>query len=71
MADHALTEAVEFTTQVIGWRDLPEGGSVPIRGPIRPPYWRWYCRCGAIGGKHGTEQLAVTDHARHAQDASR
>jgi hypothetical protein len=28
-------------------------------------YWRWYCECGSIGGRAGTEEVARHGHFRH------
>jgi hypothetical protein len=64
---HTLTDVVRFTQRRTGWQDHPSGGSTPIYSPLEHPYYLWYCTCGAVGGKAGTEQAAKAGFLRHVE----
>lgn len=66
-SEHALVDLTTFTQRVAGWRRLPAGGQVPVHEPVTP-YVRWYCACGAIGGRQPDAPAALNDHARHADE---
>lgn len=64
---HYLNFVSEFTEETVGWKTLDSGGQVPIRAPLDPTHWRWYCRCGAVSGRLPDEETARTAHLRHVK----
>lgn len=64
---HRLDSLVEFTSGVVGWERQPHGGSVPIHAPLDQPYWLWYCRCGVVGGRRPSAEVAERAHQQHVE----
>lgn len=59
---HSLVEIVEFDSKVVGYEN-----GLPIREKVEP-YYRWYCRCGDVGGKARSEEAAQANFDRHVKE---
>ena len=64
---HVLDDVAGVTSHTVGWEAQASGGSVPIIAPLDQPHWRWYCRCGAVGGRRPSREAAEADHRRHTE----
>ncbi|HWI68162.1 MAG TPA: hypothetical protein VNS88_07255 [Nitrospiraceae bacterium] len=40
---------------------------LPVRVPIDPPYWRYYCTCGTVGGRASSEKAAFEAFIAHRE----
>lgn len=61
---HGLLTVGTFTEVTVRFENC-----LPVLEPVTP-YSRWYCSCGAVGGKRGTEDAARSDHARHVKESA-
>jgi hypothetical protein len=61
---HAIDEIARYDSRLDHFED-----GFPFRKPCTP-YWRFYCRCGTVGGKRSSESAARAAHARHATEAT-
>ena len=61
--EHNLVDVVEYKERTTHYEE-----GLPVREPINPPYWRWYCSCGVVGGKRISRNSAVRDHKRHVSE---
>lgn len=65
MADHQLVEVAEFKSRTSHFEN-----NLPVRVPIDPPYWRYYCACGTIGGRASSEKAAFEAFVAHREKQS-
>lgn len=43
---------------------------LPVREPLERPYFRYYCTCGAVGGKTSTREASLDKFIAHEKERS-
>ena len=64
MPEHELWQIGYFTHRTSHFEN-----GLPVRVPLDPPYYRYYCTCGSIGGKRSTNEAARLAFERHVEEA--
>lgn len=58
--EHVLWQVGAFTSRIVRFEN-----GLPIREPVEP-YFRYYCTCGAVGGKTVTREQSLHKFNTHA-----
>lgn len=60
MTEHQLWQIAHFTQRTSHFEN-----GLPVRVPLDPPYYRYYCTCGTVGGRSSSEKAALEAFLAH------